>query len=304
MIVARTIDDARAAVQRLPRPLGLVPTMGALHGGHLSLVQAARERCASAAASIFVNPTQFGPDEEWAAYPRGEAHDLELLQADGIDLAFVPTVEEMYPAGFATTVHVGGEPAVAFEGAGRPGHFDGVATVVAKLLVIIRPDVAFFGEKDAQQLAVVRRMISDLDLPVRVESLATAREPDGLALSSRNQRLTAAERTVAPRLYRALCAGREAARAGERTTEDVVAAVRAVLAGDGSAEGPGFMVDYVAVVDPDSFAPLAAPRPGGLIVAAARLGSVRLVDNLFLDGGDSCPAVELCNDFDPAAREG
>ncbi len=211
MIVARTIPEARAALRALPRPLGFVPTMGALHAGHLSLVEAARARCASVAASVFVNPTQFGRGEDFDTYPRDEARDLRLLEEAGVALVFAPTADDMYPEGFATNVHVGGALTESLEGASRSSHFDGVAVIVTKLLGIVRPDVLFLGEKDAQQLAVVRRLVRDLDLDVDVAGVPTLREPDGLAMSSRNVYLTPEQRATAPDLYRALLAGVAAA---------------------------------------------------------------------------------------------
>ena len=198
MIVARTIAEARAALRDLPRPLGLVPTMGALHAGHLSLVEAAQARCARVAASVFVNPTQFGRGEDFEKYPRDEARDLRLLEEAGVVVVFAPTADEMYPEGFATCVHVGGALTESLEGASRPSHFDGVAVIVTKLLGVVQPDVLFLGQKDAQQLAVVRSFVGDLDLPVEVAGVPTLREPDGLAMSSRNVHLTADQRAVAP----------------------------------------------------------------------------------------------------------
>jgi pantoate--beta-alanine ligase len=211
VIVARTILEARAALRSLSRPLGFVPTMGALHEGHLGLVDAAKTRCTSVAASVFVNPPQFGAGEDYEKYPRDEARDLGLFEDRGVGLVFAPRADEMYDAGFATQVHVGGALTETYEGASRPSHFDGVAVIVAKLLGVVQPDRLFLGEKDAQQLAVVRRLVRDLDLPVEVVGVPTVREPDGLAMSSRNAFLTAEQRTVAPNLYRALLAGRVAA---------------------------------------------------------------------------------------------
>ncbi len=211
MRVARTVEEARGTLATLPRPLGLVPTMGALHEGHLTLVRAARERCAAVAASLFVNPTQFGAGEDFARYPRDEARDLALFEEAGIDVVFAPAPDEMYATDASTTVHVEGPITESLEGVDRPGHFDGVATVVTKLLTVVAPDVAFFGQKDAQQLALIRRLARDLDLPVEVAAVPTVREPDGLAMSSRNAYLTPGQRAVAPDLYRALLAGRAAA---------------------------------------------------------------------------------------------
>ena len=291
--IARTIADARAAIAGLPRPLGLVPTMGALHEGHLTLVREAAKACAAVVVSVFVNPTQFGADEDFARYPRDEGHDVALASAAGADVVFAPAAAEMYRAGAVTTVHVGGELALRYEATERPGHFEGVATVVTKLLDIVGPDRAYFGRKDAQQLAVVRRLVADLDLPVEIVPVDTVREPDGLAMSSRNAHLNPEERAKASELYRALLAGREVAARGakaiinEVTTKLVVGFPPYVRAAD-DVDGPPspvFSVDYVAVVDPDTFEPItpsskATLRPDSLIVAAARLGATRLLDNV------------------------
>jgi len=279
VIVARTIAEARAALRELPRPLGFTPTMGALHEGHLSLVDAARARCAAVAASIFVNPTQFGRGEDLDAYPRDEGRDLGLFEGRGVDFVFAPDSAEMYPEGFATQVHVGGPLTESFEGASRPSHFDGVAVIVAKLLGVARPDVLFLGQKDAQQLAVVRRFVRDLDLPVEVAAVPTVREPDGLAMSSRNAYLTREQRAAAPDLYKALLAGAAAAAAGEPAAA-VAAVTAAALHVDPQGQTP-FAVKYVAVVDADSFAQFHRTiGPRGLLVAAASLGSTRLIDNI------------------------
>jgi pantoate--beta-alanine ligase len=294
MKISRTIVGARESLAHLPRPLGLVPTMGALHAGHLALVSAARDRCAAVVASIFVNPTQFGPSEDFDQYPRNEERDLRVLAAAGVDLVFAPPPAEMYRPGAATTVTLGGPLTETLEGALRPGHLDGVATIVTKLLTIVAPDVAFFGEKDAQQLAVIRRLVADLDLPVEIVGVPTVREPDGLAMSSRNARLSDDERTSAAGLYRALLAGQAAASGAAQpgtsapaqpgdtaparpaaTPATVIAAVTAAL----SAE-PRFAVEYVAVVDRDTFEQQKTLDVRSLIVAAARLGSIRLIDNL------------------------
>jgi pantoate--beta-alanine ligase len=280
MIVVRTVAEMRAVCSRLPRLLGFVPTMGALHAGHLELVRQAGRDCAAVVASIFVNPTQFGAGEDFATYPRDEARDLDLLRAVGVAAVFAPAPGDVYAEGFTTTVHVAGPLTEGFEGAHRPGHFDGVTTVVTKLLGAVGPDVLFLGRKDAQQLAVLRRAVRDLDLPVSVAGVATVREPDGLAMSSRNQRLSATERRVAPRLYAALLAGRAVPGvAGTAAAGDVIAAVRAGLE-PVSADEPGFTVDYIAVVDPETFQPLSRAAATALIVAAVRLGGVRLLDNL------------------------
>ncbi len=292
MIVARTITEARATLRGLPRPLGLVPTMGALHRGHLSLVAAARTRCASVAASVFVNPAQFGRGEDYATYPRDEARDLRLLEEAGVAVVFAPDADEMYPDGFATAVHVGGALTESLEGFSRPSHFDGVAVVVTKLLGVTQPDVLFLGEKDAQQLAVIRRVVRDLDLPVEVAGVPTLREPDGLAMSSRNAYLTPAEREVAPDLYRALLAGAAAAGTPGAAAKDIVVAATSALllpeggldpeAADEALARPRFELDYLAVVDEDTFVPQGALGPRSRLVVAARLGSTRLIDNLTL----------------------
>ena len=274
MIVARTIAEARAALRELPRPLGFVPTMGALHAGHLSLVDAAQSRCASVAASVFVNPTQFGRGEDFDTYPRDEARDLRLLEEAGVAVTFMPEADEVYPDGFATTVHVGGHLTEDFEGGSRPTHFDGVAVIVTKLLGVVQPDVLFLGEKDAQQLAVVRRFVRDLDLPVVVAGVPTLREPDGLAMSSRNIYLTPDERAVAPGLYRALLAGAAAAHEPDAAAKDVVAAATAAL------DPPHFRLDYHAVVDEDTFVPEDDLGPRSRLIVAARLGTTRLIDTI------------------------
>ena len=275
MIVARTIAEARAALRELPRPLGFVPTMGALHAGHLSLVEAAGARCASVAASVFVNPTQFGHGEDLSAYPRDEVRDRRLLEEAGVEVVFAPDADEMYPEGFATLVHVDGALTEGFEGASRPSHFDGVAVIVTKLLGVTQPDVLFLGEKDAQQLSVVRRLVRDLDLPVEVAGVPTLREPDGLAMSSRNVYLTPEQRAVAPDLHRALLAGAAAAEAPGANANDVVSAATDVLT-------PAFGLDYLAVVDADTFVQTAELGPRSVLVVAGHLGSTRLIDNLSL----------------------
>ncbi len=290
MKVARTVKEARAALRELPRPLGLTPTMGALHAGHLSLVEAARARCASVAASVFVNPAQFGRGEDFDTYPRDEARDLRLLEEAGVAVVFAPAADEMYPQGFATSVHVGGPLTRDFEGAARPDHFDGVALIVAKLLGVVQPDVLFLGEKDAQQLAVVRRLARDLDLPVEVASVPTLREPDGLAMSSRNVYLTPDERAVAPDLYRALLAGAAAAGGPGAAAKDVVVAATGALllpaagldpdAVDEALARPRFQIDYLAVVDEETFVPEGDLGPRSRLVVAARLGSTRLIDTI------------------------
>ena len=280
-----TIADLRGFTSGAPRPLGLVPTMGALHAGHMALVAAAREECASVVATIFVNPAQFGPAEDLARYPRPLSEDLSMLEAAGVSAAFVPPVEEMFPAGSATTVHVGA-PARPLEGEARPGHFDGVATVVAKLLLQVGPERAYFGQKDAQQLAVVRRLVADLDIPVSIVAVPTVREADGLAVSTRNAYLSPEQRAAAPAVYRALAAARDWFRIGAGVPVGAGTQVRAQLeAGcrERLAREPLIdAIDYVAVVDPETMAPWAGPG-AAMLAVAVRMGGVRLIDNVLLE---------------------
>lgn len=275
--IVRTVGELRTAVacwRGAGERVALVPTMGFLHQGHLSLVQLGRARADRVVASLFVNPTQFSPSEDFAAYPRDEARDAGLLASVGCDLLYAPTVEQMYPPGFSTSVIVGGVSA-PLEGAARPIHFGGVSTIVTKLLTQAAPDVAIFGEKDYQQLLVVRRLARDLDLPVDIIGAPTVREPDGLALSSRNVYLTADERGVAPRLNGALRSAAEELAAGSAVEAVEREAIESLIA---AGFGP---VDYFEVRDPDDLSPLG---PGPLrhparILAAARLGRARLIDN-------------------------
>src|ERR1700704_5140018 len=274
--VARTVAALREAVagwRRQQERIALVPTMGALHRGHLALVEAARRQCERVVASLFVNPKQFGPREDFAAYPRSEAADLTKFSEAGVDLVFAPTVEEMYPAGFVTTVRVAGI-GDDLEGAHRPGHFDGVATVVSKLLLQCLPDIACFGEKDYQQLLVVRHMARDLDIPVRIEGVATVREPDGLALSSRNVYLSPEERRVAPLLYRVLNDTAIAIAAAPDTVTANLDKGLAVL------RQAGFMPDYLEMRDAADLSPMTALDRPARLLAAARLGRTRLIDNI------------------------
>lgn len=271
-----TVAELRAALRESPRPLGLAPTMGALHAGHVSLIRAARSECATVAVSIFVNPAQFGPDEDFERYPRPLAADLALLEREGADYAYTPSPEEMYPPGFATAIHIEG-PALPLEGAARPGHFDGVAMAVAKLLLQAQPDKAHFGQKDAQQVAVIRRLVRDLDIPTEIAALPTVREPDGLAVSSRNAYLTAEERSAAPSLYRALAAARDKFRAGQQNAAELEAACREMIEAS-----PLMSAEYVAAVDPETMAPWGGRGPC-MLATAARIGSVRLIDNALLE---------------------
>lgn len=273
----RTVAELRARVHGWRAEglrVGLVPTMGALHAGHISLVTAARAAADRVVATVFVNPTQFGPNEDFAAYPRREDEDAALLEQAGAALLFAPTVDQMYPAGHATTVSVS-DVSEGLCGAVRPGHFQGVATIVTKLLLQAQPDVAFFGEKDYQQLQVIKRLVRDLDIPVEVRGGATVREADGLALSSRNAYLTPAERAAAPALYRVLAEVARRLSGGAEAAAPHLAWAAAELLRAGFAG-----VDYVELRDADSLAPLErADRPARLL-AAARLGRARLIDNV------------------------
>lgn len=271
-----TVAALRSALRDAPRPVGLVPTMGALHDGHLALVRAARAECATVVATIFVNPTQFGPGEDLERYPRSLPADLELLEREGVDCVFTPSVDEMYPSGFTTTVHLDG-PALPLEGAARPGHFDGVATVVAKLLLQSLPDRAYLGRKDGQQTAVVRRLVRDLDIPTGIVVVPTVREADGLAMSSRNAYLTPEQRAAAPVVFRALSASRDRFRSGQQDMAALEDAARRMIEAS-----PLASVEYVAGVDPDTMEPWTGHGPC-MLAAAVRIGSVRLIDNVILD---------------------
>ncbi len=275
MKVVRTegaLRDALTPHRRADHSIGFVPTMGALHEGHLSLLRAARLECDVVVVSIFVNPLQFGPREDLAAYPRSEERDLHLAEGAGTDIVFAPTTEEMYPAGTSTMV-TAADVALPLEGEARPGHFDGVATVVAKLFNQVQPHKAYFGQKDAQQVAVIQAMVRDLSIPVEVVVCPTVREPDGLAMSSRNAYLSSEERERATVLWRALEAGHAALSEGaaqevaEKVMEDVVESETGVVLG------------YARAVDPTTFGPSDGTSPI-LLVIAARVGSTRLIDNL------------------------
>ena len=274
--IDRTISALRSRVtlwRGTGQKVALVPTMGALHEGHLALVREARKRAGRVLVSIFVNPAQFGPKEDFKSYPRDEAADLAKLGENATDAVFAPTVEEMYPPGFATTINVAG-PAADLESVTRPQFFGGVATIVAKLLYASSPDFAMFGEKDYQQLLVIKRMVADLALPVEVVGLPTVREPDGLALSSRNAYLTEAERTKAPRLHAALQSAAEAIRLGTPTDA-------ALAAAQGKLTAIGFMVDYMRLRNADTLARVVDDfKEPKRLLAAAWLGKTRLIDNI------------------------
>ena len=278
MKVARDAFALRALVREARasgKTVSFVPTMGALHEGHLSLVRLARRECPYVVVSIFVNPLQFGPGEDLARYPHREAEDLAALEREGVDVVYLPEAGDLYPAGFSTAVEVGGVTEGG-EGAVRPGHFRGVATVVAKLFLQVAPDVAVFGQKDLQQLAVVRRMIRDLDFPIRLVVGETVREPDGLAMSSRNAYLSPEERQLAAAFPRALAEAQDDVRRGERDAEALTRAVRHRLT------GAGLAVDYVDVIDPDTMSAVGDAAPGSSLAAAVRVGKTRLIDNVRL----------------------
>jgi pantoate--beta-alanine ligase len=276
MIVVESLEDLRRARAGLPEPLGLVPTMGFLHAGHLSLVERARQECRSVAVSIFVNPSQFGPTEDLAAYPRDLPRDLAALEAAGVDLAWTPSPATAYPPGFQTWVTVE-TIAQGLEGERRPGHFRGVATIVAKLFLAVEPQRAYFGQKDAQQAAVIRRMAIDLNFPVEVVVCPTVREADGLALSSRNSYLNPAERKAAPVLQRALQAAQREHDAGRREPEHLRQTMLGLLA-----EEPLARVQYVSAADPDTLRELDGPAERALLSMAVFIGKTRLIDNILL----------------------
>ena len=277
MQVLSTIADFQAARSRTQGTLGLVPTMGYLHEGHLALVRRARAENDALAVSIFANPTQFGPDEDFGAYPRDTARDLALLATEGADLVFTPSTEEMYPPGFDTWVDVGAL-AQRLEGEHRPGHFRGVATVVAKLLNIVRPGRAYFGQKDGQQLAVIKRMVADLNMGIDVVAVPTVREQDGLALSSRNSYLTPEQRSAAPVIYRALYHAKSLWEAGELNGARLRREVRHLLDREPLIDG----VDYVSVANPSTLAEMDTVRQPAMVSVAVRMGKARLIDNILL----------------------
>jgi pantoate--beta-alanine ligase len=273
--IARSVSDLRQSLapwRKAGERIALVPTMGALHDGHLSLVALAKNNADRVVASIFVNPIQFGPTEDFQRYPRDEAGDLAKLDGAGANLVFVPDTGEMYPHGFSTRVGVS-DLTEDLCGAFRPNHFDGVATVVTKLLLQCAPDVAIFGEKDYQQLLVIKRLVRDLDIPVEILGAPIVREEDGLALSSRNAYLSPSERKTAPLLYQTILAVANDLRQG-RGADDAAAAGRFKL------EAAGFRVDYVAVRDPETLKPLSGPVERARVLAAVELGRTRLIDNV------------------------
>ncbi len=277
MRVVTTVEEMRRLRQQMDGAVGLVPTMGFLHQGHLSLVRCSRGQDDQVVASIFVNPTQFGPSEDYDRYPRDPERDLALLREEGTDAVFMPSVEEMYPEGFETYVEVT-EMTRVLEGAHRPTHFRGVTTVVAKLFTIVQPQRAYFGQKDAQQLAVVRRMARDLDLPVEVVAVPTAREPDGLAMSSRNAYLSPPERQAATVLYRSLRLAEGLWRRGERDASVIRSRMQELIAAE-----PLARVDYVSVADSETLRELERIEGTALVSLAVRMGKARLIDNVILE---------------------
>ena len=281
MDIVRSTADMMDACRRAARPLGLAPTMGALHAGHLSLVDRSLADNAATAVSIFVNPTQFGADEDLSLYPRDLDGDLELLRQRGAALVFVPDVAEVYPPGFDTWVDVG-PVAERLEGTERPGHFRGVATVVAKLFNIVRPDRAYFGQKDGQQTVVVRKLARDLDMGLEIVVCPTVREEDGLAMSSRNIRLTPEQRKAATIIYRALSRGAELWAKGETDARRLTAVVKEVLESEPLLDA----IDYVSVADAETLEELAEVAGRAMVSTAVRMGSLRLIDNVMLAAPD------------------
>lgn len=284
MITVTHIHDLRQTLTHLPKPIGFVPTMGYLHEGHLSLVRASRAECACTVVSIFVNPTQFGPQEDLDVYPQDLPRDLSLLESEGVDLVWTPTAEVMYPQRFQTWVDVEGITQF-LEGAVRPGHFRGVATVVAKLFNSVQPQRAYFGQKDAQQTAVIRRMVLDLNFPIEIIVCPTVRETDGLAMSSRNSYLNPSERQAAVVLYRALNAALGAYVDGERRAGHLREIMRGIIHAEQLAE-----LQYVSCADPDTLEEIEADITGSALLSmAVTIGNTRLIDNLLVQ--DAFPAT-------------
>jgi pantoate--beta-alanine ligase len=277
MQTVTTLVALRAARSRLPGPVGFVPTMGYLHAGHISLAQRAHNECASVVASIFVNPTQFGPTEDLASYPRDLPHDLAQLESAGVELVWMPTPEEMYPPGFQTWVSVEALTR-RLEGEARPTHFRGVTTIVAKLFNAVGPDKAYFGQKDAQQAAVIRQMVKDLNFPVEMVVCPIVREADGLAMSSRNVYLSPQERQAATVLFRSLSAAKQAYDSGERQAESLRARVRATVASE-----PLARLQYISCADYDTLEELETVSRKALISMAVYFGKTRLIDNFVLE---------------------
>lgn len=278
MKVLKTVGEVRKEVRSFDRAhrLGFVPTMGALHEGHLSLVREAKQQCEIVVASIFVNPTQFGPNEDFSKYPRTFERDSELLKNEGVDFLFAPSAEEMYPKGAVTWVTVEGL-SDKLDGKSRPGHFRGVTTVVSKLFHIVEPDIAFFGQKDAVQLVLIRRMVRDLNMPVEIVGCPIVREADGLAMSSRNAYLSAQERKSVLVLYRSLQEIKKSFESGERTSSKLLAAGMEIFK-----QEPAVRLDYLEIIDPETLDPLMSVERQALVAVAAYVGTTRLIDNLTL----------------------
>jgi len=280
MQVVTTVAEMRRLRSQMAGGVGLVPTMGYLHEGHLFLVRRARAENQHVVVTIFVNPTQFGPQEDYQRYPRDPERDLRLLEQEGADVVFMPSVEEMYPPGFDAWVEVGEALTGRLEGAARPGHFRGVTTVVAKLFEIVQAQRAYFGQKDGQQLAVIRKMVADLNMGVEIVGLPTVREPDGLAMSSRNVYLSPEERRAATILWRSLGRARELFDGGERRAEVIRGEMRAVLASE-----PLARVEYVSVADAETLAELETIEGPAMVSLAVRIGATRLIDNVIVGSG-------------------
>ena len=278
MKVALTIPAMKEIRGELPEPVGFVPTMGYLHEGHLSLVRRARGENRSVAVSIFVNPTQFGPQEDFETYPRDTERDLTLLRGEGTDVVFLPEAEEMYPADFNSWIVVEGMTEM-LEGASRPGHFRGVATVVAKLLNIVQPNRAYFGQKDAQQALVIKKMVADLNMNPQIIVAPTVREPDGLAMSSRNSYLNPEERQAALVLWKSLSLAQQLRSGGEKSADRIRQQMIALIEGE-----PRALIDYVSIADPESLRELDEIDRPALVSLAVRIGKTRLIDNVILDG--------------------
>jgi pantoate--beta-alanine ligase len=274
MKIVKKIAEFRSLRPKLTAPVGFVPTMGYLHEGHLELVRRARAENPTVAVSIFVNPTQFGPKEDFAQYPRDPERDLALLKKEGTDIVFMPSAEEMYPPGFDSWVEVG-RITERLEGAARPGHFRGVATVVAKLFNIIRPDKAYFGQKDAQQLAVIKKMVVDLDMGIEIVAVPTVREPDGLAMSSRNTYLSAEERRQAAVLYQSLKLAQKLYAEGEKEAKAIIGQMTALIG-----QQPLANIEYISIADAGTLEELDRVKPPTLVSMAVRFGKTRLIDNV------------------------
>lgn len=277
MKIVKTIAEFRKTRRKLTEPLGFVPTMGYLHEGHLELVRRARAENPTVAVSIFVNPTQFGPKEDFARYPRDPERDLALLEKGGTDIVFMPSANEMYPPGFDSWVEVG-SITTKLEGAARPGHFRGVATVVAKLFNIVQPDKAYFGQKDAQQLLVIKKMAADLDMGIEVIAVPTVREPDGLAMSSRNTYLNVEERKQAAVLYQSLTLAQKLYDKGEKDAGAIKVQMIALIRQQPLAE-----IEYISIADTNTLDELETLKPPALISMAVRFGKTRLIDNVVVD---------------------